>query len=166
MRQPFCPQSLADSPLDESAGSDGPQRFGLERHLHNFLLDNWDRIDIGKEWVIYSKPGDPDAGYEFVCDVGRIDFLARHRSEKRWLVIELKRARSSDTAVGQALRYMGWVQKHLTEEGDSVEGIIIAAAGDQGLMYAVDAVPNLKFLTYEVDFRLSLTELSETGPKS
>ena len=123
------------------------------------------RTAIGKEWEIYSKPGDPDAGYEYVCDVGRIDFLAHHRSEKRWLVIELKRARSSDTAVGQALRYLGWVQNHLAEDGDTVEGLIIAAAGDQGLMYAVDAVPNLKFMTYEVDFRLFPTGLSEAGPK-
>lgn len=88
----------------------GPQsltspQFGLERHLHDFLYDNWDHTDLGREWKTFTLPGDPDAGYEYICAVGRIDILARHCKEKKWLVVELKRDDSSDSVVGQALRY-------------------------------------------------------------
>lgn len=44
-------------------------------------------------------------------------------------MIELKRDKSSDAVVGQILRYMGWVQKHLAENGELVSGLIIATEG-------------------------------------
>jgi hypothetical protein len=130
------------------------QRFGLERHLHDFLFDNWDHTPLGRDWKIYETPGDPEAGYEYPCAVGRIDLLARHRVEKKWLIIELKRDATSDATVGQALRYMGWVTKHLAEAGDEVHGLIIARSGDDAILYAICAVPRLEFMTYEVEFRL------------
>lgn len=137
-----------------SSVSMGDAQFGLERHLHDFLYDNWDKTSLAKEWQVYSEPGDPEKGYEFQCSVGRIDLLARHKNGKKWLVIELKRGNSSDVAVGQVLRYMGWVQKNLANQGENVEGLIIAKSGDEAIRYAVSAAPNLRFLTYEVDFRL------------
>lgn len=99
--------------------SEGIHQFGLERHLHEFLRDNWDHIELGKEWSIYQEPGDEEAGYEYPCDVGRIDLLDRHKTKPRWLVIELKRNQTSDQTVGQLLRYIGWVKQHLAE-GDEI----------------------------------------------
>lgn len=128
--------------------------FGLERHLHQFLFDNWNQTSLGREWVLYTVPGDPEAGYEFACTAGRIDLLARHRSERKWLVVELKRDATSDAAVGQALRYMGWVQLNLAEPGDEVHGLIVARTVDRLLSYAIAAVRNLTTMSYEVDFRL------------
>ncbi|WP_206238134.1 endonuclease NucS domain-containing protein [Novosphingobium terrae] len=136
------------------ANFDGRTQFGLERHLHDFLYDNWPNISLGQNWETYSTPEDPNAGYEYPCEVGRIDILARHKHERRWLIVELKRGKSSDSTVGQVLRYMGWIQKNIAEIGDTVEGIIIAPEGDNKLHYAVSAVSNLSFMTYEVDFRL------------
>lgn len=157
----------SDSPeMDEatpSLSSQGAQYFGLERHLHDFLLDNWDHTELGKNWEIYAEPGDPELGYEFRCDVGRIDLLARHKVEKKWLVVELKREKSSDQAIGQVLRYVGWVQHHLAGDGEPVEGLIISRLGDKALEYAVSAAPNITFMTYEVEFRLSHSELSISG---
>ncbi len=129
-------------------------RFALERHLQNFLLDNWNATSLGRDWQVFARPGEPDAGYEFPTQIGRIDLLARHRSDNRWLVIELKRDLSSDAAVGQVLRYIGWVEAELAEPGDAVEGLIIALSGDEKLHYAVKAAPRLSFMSYEVDFRL------------
>lgn len=151
---------------EQSLAPQGDVRFGLERHLHNFLLDNWNHTELGRNWAIYAEPGEPEAGYEFRCPVGRIDLLAKHRHEKKWLVIELKRERSSDQAVGQVLRYVGWVQTHLAEVDETVEGLIIARSGDTALDYAVSAAPNLTFMTYEVEFRLSLSELMKRGSQS
>lgn len=129
-------------------------RFLLERHLHDYMLDNWSRLDLAQDWVIYSRDGEPEAGYEFRTPVGRIDLLARHKTDRRWLVIELKRNKSSDAVVGQLLRYIGWVRRHLAHDGENVDGLIIATEGDMQLHYALDAVPFLSFKSYEVEFRL------------
>lgn len=128
--------------------------FALERHLHDYLFDSWDSLPLASEWEIFSRPGEPDAGYEFATPIGRIDLLAHHRRERRWLVIELKRQGSSDQVVGQVLRYIGWIRAHHAEPGETVDGLIIAHDGDDKLHYAVSAVPNLAFKTYEVEFRL------------
>jgi len=128
--------------------------FGLERHLHDFLFENWDKLDIGREWAVYSTPAKEDAGYEFACSVGRMDILAKHRTHNKWLVVELKRNDTSDAVVGQVLRYMGWIKKWLADPTDEVHGIIIAQEGDESLHYAVSTVPNLTFQVYEVEFRL------------
>ena len=42
--------------------SEVSQRFGLEKHLHEFLRDNWNQIPLGQEWEIYSEPGDGSHG--------------------------------------------------------------------------------------------------------
>lgn len=130
------------------------QRFGLERHLHDFLRDNWDQTELGRDWRLYGEPGDDDPGYEFPTDVGYIDLLAHHRQEPRWLVVELKRAQTSDQTVGQILRYMGWVRRHLAQPDDQVEGLIIAQSRDEKLLYALEMQPQVDLRLYEVEFRL------------
>lgn len=131
-----------------------PARFGLERHLHEFLRDNWDHLELGRSWKLHEEDGDADAGYEYPTDIGRIDLLARHRSDPRWLVIELKRQQSSDQTVGQVLRYMGWVKKNLAKEGDKVEGLIVAHDRDDSVKYALDVTEGVSLKLYEVQFRL------------
>jgi Endonuclease NucS C-terminal domain len=129
-------------------------RFALERHLHDYMFDNWDMLDLAQDWDIYTRDGEPEAGYEFRTPIGRIDLLAKHKREPRWLVIELKREKSSDAVVGQVLRYIGWVQKHLIEDGETVEGLVVATEGDPQLHYALEVVPFVSFKSYEVEFRL------------
>jgi len=130
------------------------RRFGLERQLEEFLLENWGHTPLGMEWAIYTTEDDPEAGNQFPTDVGPIDILARHKREPRLLVVELKRNQSSDQTVGQVLRYMGWVSQHLAGEGDSVEALIIAHRPDKATRYALLMVPGVSMMTYEVDFRL------------
>jgi len=130
-------------------------RFGLERHLHDFLLDNWDNTDLGQEWQLDEEGGDIKGyGYERVTSIGRIDLLARHRKEPRWLVIELKRGQTSDDTLGQVQRYMGWVQEELASESETVGGLIIAHDSSERLRYALKAAGRVRFMRYEVDFRL------------
>ena len=129
-------------------------RFALERHLHDYMVDNWDTLDLAKDWDIYARDGEPEAGYEFTIPIGRTQFLARHKRDARWLVIELKRDKSSDAVVGQVLRYMGWVQRHLAEDGEAVEGLVVATEGDPQLHYALEVVPAVSFRSYEIEFRL------------
>jgi hypothetical protein len=131
------------------------QAFGLERHLHDFLLDNWDRTELGKEWALCEEGGDVEGyGSERQTEVGTIDLLAHHKTDPRWLVIELKRGQTSDVTVGQVLRYMGWVGEHLAQPDEKVEGLVIALGHDERLRYALKILPNVKFMRYEVSFRL------------
>lgn len=135
------------------------QKFGLERHLHEFLRDNWQHVELGKEWELYKEPGDEEAGYEYPCDVGRIDLLFKHKTEPRWLVVELKRNHTSDQTVGQLLRYIGWVKQHLAAEVEEVHGLIICREADKALYYALNAVSNVELLLYEVEFHLKKPEI-------
>jgi hypothetical protein len=147
-----------DEPVAPSASVENEQRFGLERHLHEFLRDNWSHLELGQEWALYQEPGDEEAGYEYPCDVGRIDLLAKHKTKPLWLVVELKRNQTSDQTVGQLLRYIGWVKRHLAEESDEVYGMIICREADAGLHYALSTIPNVKLRLYEVEFHLKEAE--------
>lgn len=132
-----------------------PLGFGLERHLHEFMVDNWDKTSLSQEWNIYAEPGDEEAGFEFPCDVGRIDILAHHKTKPSWLVIELKRDQTSDATMGRVLRYMGWIKKEMAEPTDEVRGLIIARYPDDSLLYALNVTQNVEFQLYEVEFRLT-----------
>ena len=145
--------ALADH-VAEMSRPYGEATFGLERHLQEFLRDNWDHTELGPDWKLHEEDGDPEAGYEYPCEVGRIDLLAHHRREPRWLIIELKRRQSSDQTVGQVLRYMGWVEEHLAEPRDRVEGLVIAHRDDASIRYALKMVQDVHVKLYEVEFRL------------
>lgn len=146
-------EATSPTPDEDGEGLTGG-RFGLERHLHEFLRDNWDEAPFGGEWALYSEPGVPEAGYEYPCGVGRIDLLARHRVTGDWLVVELKRGQTSDQTVGQVLRYVGWVRRHLAGDGETVRGVIVARGADDNLRYALDGAPGVDLKLYEVEFRL------------
>jgi hypothetical protein len=129
-------------------------RFGLERYLQEFLRDNWTQTRLGAEWTLYEEEGDPEAGFEYPVSVGYIDLLARHKTDDRWLVIELKRGQTGDQTVGQVLRYMGAVRRELAEDGDTVEGLIIAHGSNDKLRYAAAEVPSIDLKLYDVEFHL------------
>lgn len=136
----------------------GAESFALERQLEEFLLENWDRTPLAKEWSILKTPDDPEAGNQFPTDVGRIDILAVHREQPRFLVVELKRNQSTHETVGQALKYVGWVKRHLAGDGQSVEALIIAHKAEKDVQYALSTLPNVGMMTYEVEFRLKELE--------
>jgi len=128
--------------------------FGLERYLQEFLRDNWAQTRLGGEWTLYDEEGDPEAGFEYPVSVGYIDLLARHKTDDRWLVIELKRGQTGDQTVGQVLRYMGAVRRELAEDSDTVEGLIIAHSSNDKLRYAAAEVPRIALKLYDVEFHL------------
>jgi hypothetical protein len=133
---------------------DSEQRFGLERHLHDFLRDNWARTEFGSGWTLEVDEGEPEAGYEYPTSIGRIDLLAKRRDGQDYLVIELKRGQTSDETVGQVLRYMGWVQENLLEPGAEVRGLIIAHGADERIRYALKRAGDVDLKLYQVEFHL------------
>jgi hypothetical protein len=76
------PESEELVPAAAGAVVEAETQFALERHLHHFLSDNWDATTLGRDWQIYTRPGEPEAGVEFACGIGRIDILARAVSDK------------------------------------------------------------------------------------
>lgn len=149
------PQTVGIGPQQAAEAGDS---FALERQLEEFLLENWNQTPLAKEWAIYQTEDDREAGNQFPTDVGRIDILAVHKNELRFLVIELKRNQTTDQTVGQALRYVGWVKKHLAKDGQTVEALIIAHEADKEAQYALSTLANVAMMTYEIKFLLKKLE--------
>lgn len=128
-------------------------QFALEAHLEEFIDKNWKHIDFGKRLIKYQV--DDQSGRQFPAGTWSIDFLCVDQDSDDLVVIELKRGKSSDSTVGQVLRYMGWVEENVAKAGQKVRGIIIAQEADDALRYAVKGLSNVSVLTYRVDFALS-----------
>lgn len=152
--EPEAPEAELVSPAD--------QAFVLEKYLQEFMFSNWDCLELGQDWALYSADGDAETAVEFPTDIGRIDLLAKHRIEPKRLVVELKRNQTSDDTVGQVLRYMGWVQEKLAAPGELVEGLIVARALDQKLKYALSRVDDVSMQVYRIDF--SLHDVDDAPP--
>lgn len=127
--------------------------FALEKHLEDFLVENWTQTELGRDYDIYKEDGQP-FGKQFPTDTGPLDILAVSKDKKRLLVVELKKGRASDAVVGQTLRYMSYVQEELAEADQTVRGVIIAHEDDQRIRRALSMVPNIEFFRYQVSFKL------------
>ena len=131
---------------------ENPSSFALEAHLEHFLVRNWSNTQLGKDYDIYEEDGIKAQQYQ--TDTGPLDILAISKDKKHLLVVELKKGRASDVVVGQTLRYMGFVQEELAEEGQTVLGAIIAHEDDQRIRRALTMTPSITFYRYKIDFKL------------
>ncbi len=124
--------------------------FALEAHLEDFIDANWDSIDFGIKLARYQTVD--QSGRQFPAGPWSIDFLCSDIGAGNFVVLELKRGKTSDSAVGQILRHMSWVRKNLAKEGQKVKGVIIAKEVDEALSYAVQGLDDVSVSTYKVDF--------------
>lgn len=130
----------------------------LEQYLENYMVKNWDLIDFGENLTMYrDEDGAPCTQY--ATDVGVIDILAKD-AENNFVVIELKRAESGNNAVGQVLKYMGWVAEKLASHGQKVRGMIIVGKAEDTLKSAVSPVANIVVLK---EYRMKM-KLEEPKP--
>ena len=129
-----------------------PTVFALEKHLEDFLVQNWNQTPLGKKYDIYKD--EENSGQQFPTDTGPIDILAISKDKKEVLVVELKKGRASDAVVGQIQRYMGYVTECIAEDTQHVKGIIIALNDDKKIKFALKVAPNIDFYRYEVKFNL------------
>ena len=106
-----------------------------EAAMEAWLVGNLERIE----------PGLTLLGSQFeTSGAGRIDILARD-ARNNFVVVELKRDKASDAALGQLLRYLGWIRLNLSET-DVVRGFVIGNDIDQHMEYAIlahDALSDL-----------------------
>ena len=130
-----------------------PSIFALEKHLEDFLVQNWHHTDLGKNYDIYEEEGEL-VGQQYPSDTGPIDILAISKDKKEILVVELKKGRASDVVVGQIQRYMGYVKDELAEKNQEVKGVIIAFEDDVKINRALSVANNIQFYTYKISFKL------------
>lgn len=130
-----------------------PSTFALEKHLEDFLVQNWKQTELGKKYDIFEEEGEL-VGQQYPSDTGPIDILAISKDKKELLVVELKKGRISDVVVGQVQRYMGYVQEELAEDNQKVKGVIIALEDDIKISRALSVAPNIDFYTYKINFKL------------
>jgi restriction system protein len=136
---------------DESV--EDPSAFAMERHLEDFLVQNWKQTDLGKSYDIYQEDGEM-VGQQYPTDTGPIDILAISKDKKELLVVELKKGRASDLVVGQTQRYMGYVLEELAEENQTVKGVIIALEDDLKIRRALLVARSISFYRYQISFKL------------
>ena len=130
-----------------------PSVFALEKHLEDFLVQNWSQTELGKTYDIYEEDGEL-VGQQYPSDTGPIDILAVSKDKKILLVVELKKGRVSDNVVGQIQRYMGYVKEELAEPNQEIRGIIIALEDDIRIRRALSVTTNIEFYRYQVSFKL------------
>jgi len=148
---------LGENPINETASFteefvEDTEAFGLEKHLEDFLIHNWDKTELGRKYKIYKdENGD---GQQYRTDTGPIDILAISHDEKEILVVELKKGRAADVVVGQIQRYMGYISDELAKPEQKVRGLIIALEDSVKVRRALRVAPDIDFYRYKVNFKL------------
>ena len=134
------------------AFSDEQLLFYMESQLEDFLVENWDKTELGKKYALIEENGDL-VSQQYKTDIGIIDILAKEKGTDTYVVIELKRNQTSDDTVGQIARYMGWIDEHRAKTPNT-RGVIIAGKYDDKLNYALKKIKDVEVFIYKVDFQL------------
>jgi restriction system protein len=148
------------TPVPTTSSVLSQSEFALEAHLEEFIDKNWNRIDFGRKLKRYSS--EDENGRQFPAGQWSIDFLCTDEMSGHLVVVELKKGQTSDATVGQILRYIAWVEENIADEGQKVDGIIVARDIDEALRYAVKNQHHIHVLTYRVDFTLQKATTSKS----
>ena len=123
------------------------------------IPDGWDV----EKWMYYATAmkfgfinsfNEGKKGQQFPTATGPIDILAISKDKSEYLIIELKKGRTSDEVIGQIKRYMGYVKKEMSTDIQTVKGCVIALEDDKNLQYALHASPDIEFMKYQIKFDL------------
>lgn len=128
-----------------------------EYHVEEFYTKNLNLLELNLRLYVneYGRKG-----RQYPTEVGRIDLLCL-TPDGQFVVIEFKKAKTSDKIVGQIFRYMGWVRINLSKKR-TVRGIIVAKDFDSKLKYAVQGTqyPKEKNLLKVIKHQFEVEELT------
>ena len=99
--------------------------------------------------VFRNDDGTP-VGAQYSTAVGDIDLLATD-SRGNLVVVMISEKGQGEELVGEVLQRVGWIRKHLGEDGKKVRGIVLCEEPPESLSYAAAAVSDtITFKTYRV----------------
>lgn len=153
----YKPDTEPNTTEDEDNGEDTAaeaHEFAYENDLKNFLASN---LAVIRPALNVYQDGDI-TGIEFPVGNRRIDILAVE-NENEFVVIELKVSKGYDRAVGQLLRYMGWIEQNLAEPGQKVKGMIIARSISEDLRLATSRISDVELYEYTLSISLNRIEI-------
>lgn len=128
--------------------------FPIEANLRDFLIKNLNTFKSSNLTLFEDETGRD--GKEYPTEVGFIDILTTD-DEGNFVVFELKLSKGADRAVGQLLRYMGWVKMKLAN-GKKVKGVLVANKMDEKIKYAILSTIDIELFEYEMKFELKKSE--------
>ena len=129
--------------LDDDAEQSFECRIQGEAALEAWLAQNLQKLEKGLTLK--------DRQFE-TEDAGRIDILARDKDDG-YVVVELKRDKASDSALGQILRYIGWVRLNLLSDDQMVRGYVVGDRFDDRITYAVLSNDAIDAMCRLVDYK-------------
>ena len=141
-------EQIIDTPFSNQITQKVPSLFLLEKHLGSYIEKFWKNTVFGNDYEIYEN------GRQYSTETGPLDLLAQRKDKKEFLILELKRDKTSDVAVAQTLRYMGYIKKTLATNNETVKGCIIGTKEDKNLVNAISMVPDIDFYRYNLSFSL------------
>jgi endonuclease len=133
--------ALEEEPIETKVES--TDEFAYEHDLRDYLARNLHIIEPSLK--LYTEEG--ITGVEFPVGGRYIDILAVDQ-QGGYVVIELKVSKGYDRAVGQLLRYMGWIKKNQAEPNQSVRGVIIAKQISDDLRLACSELSSVALFEY------------------
>lgn len=146
--------------IDPTASEEATGKFALESHLRDYLARNLGSLTGFDGKLSLYEHDDHRNGVEFQTDVGSIDILAISDLNELY-VFELKLGRGADVALGQILRYMGWITEHLAN-GRKVHGVIVAEDICKKLKYAATLVNQVRLMEYALKFDVKTVALEKS----
>lgn len=122
-----------------------------EKFLQEVIEHDFDNIFAPLSLKLYED--DPEqTGARYKTKAGEIDFLAIDKNTNDFVVIELKVGKVHDNAIGQILRYMGYVKDMLAED-KNVRGVILGEEIDDKAKYGLIMAP-IQFKKYELTIQI------------
>lgn len=144
--------SSPPEPMNPLKEADEPFSFPLESHLRDFIAKNLSSLSLGHQKLRLFVDNEGNDGVEYQTPVGRIDILALNENEE-YVVFELKLSKGADQALGQILRYMGWLKSTMSTS-KPVKGVIVAGGIDDKLKFAASIIPEVTLFKYEISFAM------------
>lgn len=134
--------------------------FALEKHLEDFLIENWNNTEFGTEYKLMTDEDGGLIAQQYQTEVGPLDIIAIKNDRSEILILELKKGRSGDAVVGQMLRYITAIKKEVAEPNQNIRAVILTGQDDKKIRYALEALNGLvEFMVYKINFSINKIEI-------
>ncbi len=126
--------------------------------IRGILHEMPDRLEEGLS--IYTDSKGRPVGSDYSTDVGFIDLLAIDDAGGLVAVLVEPGEGEGKDVVTIALERVGWIRKHVAEEGQEVRAMVLLQGVPEGLQYTAAAVAEtVSFKTFRLEITFSDVEL-------